>query len=137
MSFTTTFHGLEIEYTVEDYSAAVPYLSNGDPGYPAEGGYCEDWEIVGIDDMDELFQAIEAQLFDEDPSERWLTKRAFRLLEWCVQDNRWEAMPAKQQEMMMRRFVRFAERHWACQIEQHCTEHYWDCLLYTSPSPRD
>ena len=124
MSFTTTYNGLEIDYSVEEYSPAVMYLSNGDPGYPAEGGCCDGWEIVGIDDIDELFEFIGIEIEDQDPS--WLQRKMFRVLRWCVEEERWETLPAKQQGMLTRRFARFAQRFWSSEIEEHCTAHYWD-----------
>ena len=38
-----------VEATITDYHPAVMYLSNGDPGYPAEGGEIEDITITGPD----------------------------------------------------------------------------------------
>ncbi len=40
---------LTVEATITDYHPAVMYLSNGDPGYPAEGGDIEDITITGPD----------------------------------------------------------------------------------------
>ncbi len=40
---------LTVEATITDYLPAVWYLSNGDPGYPAEGGEIEDITITGPD----------------------------------------------------------------------------------------
>ena len=38
-------HDLEIEFEATPYRPAVMYLSNGDPGYPEEGG---DFDIYSI-----------------------------------------------------------------------------------------
>ena len=38
-----------VEATITDYHPAVMHLSNGDPGYPAEGGDIEDITITGPD----------------------------------------------------------------------------------------
>jgi len=125
MSFTTTYNGLQIDYTVDDYVPAVPYLPNGDPGYPSEGGECDDWEVSGVEDMDQLVDAIEDQLFAKDPAGDWVTRKAFRILQWCVHEDRWEHFPARQQQSLIRHFGRFAEKYWANEIADHCTEHYW------------
>jgi|GEM_PF-4370948 len=125
MSFTTRYKGLQIDYTVDEYIPAVLHLPNGDPGYPAEGGFCDGWEISDVEDIDELFEAIQEQLFATDPTGDWMTRKAFRVLQWCVQDDRWAHFPARQQRSLIRQFRRFAAKHWADEIEQHCTEHYW------------
>ena len=36
---------LKVSFTLTPYQPAVMHLSNGDPGYPAEGGEIEDIEI--------------------------------------------------------------------------------------------
>lgn len=53
-----TYRGLAIEAKMEEYTPAVLTLSNGDPGYPAEGGGCESytWEV---DDLDEVLLWLE------------------------------------------------------------------------------
>lgn len=126
MSFITTFNGLEIEYDVGHYTPAVCYLPNGDPGYPEDGGDCEDWEVLGVEDLDLLFNAIEAQLFEHDPDGDWVTRKAFRVLQWCVQGDRWEQFTDRQRERLTRHFRRFAMKHWDAEITESCTDHYWD-----------
>lgn len=53
-----TYRGLAIEAKMDEYTPAVLTLSNGDPGYPAEGGGCESytWEV---DDLDEVLLWLE------------------------------------------------------------------------------
>lgn len=41
---------LEVEFTATPYRPAVMYLSNGDPGYPAEGGEIEVTDVF-LDDV--------------------------------------------------------------------------------------
>ncbi len=57
---------LGVSASITDYYPAVMYLSNGDPGYPAEGGEVEDLEVVGPDGItwDEIPQALQAKLED-------------------------------------------------------------------------
>ncbi len=57
---------LDVSASITDYYPAVMYLSNGDPGYPAEGGEVEDLEVVGPDGItwDEIPQALQAKLED-------------------------------------------------------------------------
>lgn len=47
-----------MEATISDYHPGVHTLSNGDPGYPPEGGECESytWEV---EDLDEVLEALE------------------------------------------------------------------------------
>ena len=125
MTFTTSYNGLEIDYTVEDYIPATPYRSNGDPGDPSEGGECNGWEVIGVEDMDELFSAIDHQLFEHEPMRGWLTRKALRVLKWCVEEERWKRLPGPQRRRLIADFRRFARKYWAEQISQHCTEHYW------------
>lgn len=40
---------LDVTASITDYYPAVMYLSNGDPGYPAEGGEVEGLEVTGPD----------------------------------------------------------------------------------------
>ncbi len=42
---------------ISDYHPAVMYLSNGDPGYPAEGGEIEDYRV---------FDAVGKEIEDPD-----------------------------------------------------------------------
>ncbi len=54
---------LEVEFSVAPYVPAVMYLRNGDPGYPAEGGYCED-----------LIPTVKsATIYDEEGNDRQAT----------------------------------------------------------------
>ena len=57
---------LNVSAHISDYHSAVMYLSNGDPGYPAEGGEVEDLEVVGLDGItwDDVPQALQAKLED-------------------------------------------------------------------------
>lgn len=55
---------LDVEATISDYYPAVRYLSNGDPGYPAEGGEVEDLTVTMPDGSEltdipnELYEAL-------------------------------------------------------------------------------
>ncbi len=40
---------LDVTASITDYYPAVMYLSNGEPGYPSEGGEVEDLEVTGPD----------------------------------------------------------------------------------------
>lgn len=125
MTFITSYNGLQIDYTVQEYIPATPYRANGDPGDPSEGGECDDWEVSGVEDMDELFDAIEEQLFDHEPKRGWLTRKALQALRWCVEEERWQRLPASQRRRLIEDFRSFASKHWADEIQEHCTEHYW------------
>lgn len=47
------YRGLEIEAEIEDYIPGQWTLSNGDPGYPDEGGTCESftWDVEDVDEV--------------------------------------------------------------------------------------
>jgi len=57
---------MEVSYEATPYRPAVYYLSNGDPGYPEEGGDFDIYEVIvggvniisliGKEDMDEIQQ---------------------------------------------------------------------------------
>lgn len=59
---------ITIEYTVSKYYPAKMYLSNGDPGCPAEGGELEIESIIDEDgnelDEDVLTDSIRDSLYD-------------------------------------------------------------------------
>lgn len=62
---------LDVSASFSDYSPAVMYLSNGDPGYPAEGGEIEELTVVGPDGIewdsipDALLSKLEDMAIDE------------------------------------------------------------------------
>ena len=58
---------LDVSAKITDYYPAVMYLSNGDPGYPAEGGEVEDLEVIGPDGItwDDIPEALQAHLEDK------------------------------------------------------------------------
>jgi len=63
-------HDLEIEFEETPYRPAVMYLSNGDPGYPEEGGDFDIYSIKknGVELIDRLnskiIDRIEEKLID-------------------------------------------------------------------------
>lgn len=78
MSTGTTFINykdveLRIEYETTPYRPAVYYLSNGDPGYPEEGGDFDVYEVLVGD------QNIISLLSGADMEE--ITQRAIRSVE--------------------------------------------------------
>jgi len=55
-------HDLEIEFEETPYRPAVMYLSNGDPGYPEEGG---DFDIYSIKKNGvELIDRLNSKIID-------------------------------------------------------------------------
>ena len=57
---------LDVSASITDYHSAVMYLSNGEPGYPAEGGEVEDLEVIGPDGIAwaDIPEALVAKLED-------------------------------------------------------------------------
>lgn len=123
MSFSTRFKGLWIEYEVEPYSPAVHTLSNGDPGYPAEGGYCTEWEAEDFDDLDEFLCELESCWAR--PAWWRLGSRMVRWVVLFLIQNFYRLKP-RDQARMFKVATQLAAEHWEDEIMQHCTEHYWD-----------
>jgi len=46
MKYTLNYREVEIDYHFQPYRPARMHMSNGDPGYPEEGGYAEDIQIT-------------------------------------------------------------------------------------------
>jgi hypothetical protein len=57
-SVSLTYRGLSIDAEIEDYDPGVHTFSNGDPGYPPEGGTCESFTWA-VDDIDEVLESLE------------------------------------------------------------------------------
>lgn len=57
---------LDVSATITDYYPSVMYLSNGDPGYPAEGGEVEDLTVIGPNGVEwvDIPPALQAKLED-------------------------------------------------------------------------
>lgn len=123
--FETQFRGLWIAYHVADYVPEVRYLPNGDPGYPAEGGNCEDWEVEDIDDPEEFVMALE----DAWPAPaRW--RLGSRMVRWAVLllFTHYTVLGRKDQSRMLRIANRLAAEQWDQDICRACEDHYWEVV---------
>ena len=54
---------LDVSATITDYYPPVMYMTNGDPGYPGEGGEIENLEVIGPGGI--LWEVIPQALLDK------------------------------------------------------------------------